>query len=67
MMIRISVKVITYGVPALLIILGWLTLVLGGDLLSSVSNLAGYGWDMIAMGVLIYILEILLKIFGVHA
>lgn len=66
-MIKISVKVIAYGVPALLIVLGWITLVLGDEPFSSLSNLAGYGWDMIGIGAVLYALEFILAVFGLRA
>lgn len=67
MMIRINIKVMAYGVPALLIGLGWITIFLGDEPFSSFSNLIGYGWDMIGIGAFLYALEIILAVFGLHA
>ena len=44
--------IMAYGVPAVLIILGWITMVLGVEPYSTIRNLAGYGEEMIAIGVI---------------
>lgn len=62
----INIKVIAYGVPALLILLGWITLVLGNEIGTNSTSLAGYGTWMIGIGIFLYVVEILLSIVGIR-
>jgi hypothetical protein len=59
----ISIKVIAYGVPALLILLGWITLVLSNEFL---QGLTGYGSLMVGVGILLYVVELLLSVIGIR-
>ena len=66
MPVGIIVRVLAYGVPALLIILGWIS-VTGGKIMEAVTGdpdvMFILGICMIIFGVLIYIVELL---FGIH-
>lgn len=63
----INIKVVAYGVPALLIILGSLLLVSGNTPYLMQTNLAQDGWDLIIIGVVFYAVEIVGLFFGIIA
>ena len=64
-MIGISIKVVVYGVPALLIILGWVSLVMSSDAIFSGINVYG-GW-LLGFGIFFYTIEGIAFRFGFHA
>ena len=66
-MATINIKVVAYGVPALLIILGFLLLAIGNTPYLMQTNLAQDGWDLIIIGVVFYAVEIIGLFFGIHA
>lgn len=47
-MLGISIKVVVYGVPALLIVLGWVSLVMSSDAIF--SGIKGYGGWLLDSG-----------------
>ncbi len=61
---NLIIKVTAYGVPALLIVLGWILLSIGGT--TPAQDLIGYGWDLIIIGVICYGGEVVAAFFGLH-
>jgi hypothetical protein len=58
-MFGIYIKVTAYGVPALLIILGWIFV-----FTSIVSfKLVGLGYSLLTIGIIFYVIEFLLFVF----
>ena len=59
------VKVIAYGVPALLILLGFLAYVYGHTLrtLTGDVGMANFGVLLIVLGIILYVAEVISKIY----
>jgi hypothetical protein len=63
-MLHIYIKVGAYGIPALLIVLGWIFVFT--SIVS--SKLVGTGYTLLGVGILIYFIEgLLFKFLGIKA